>query len=145
MLSVNDVAKWFLLQDDDGVSNLKLQKLLYYAQGAFLAVYDKPLFNEEIQAWMHGPVVPEVYQKYKTFGKNPIEDDDFSNSVERSLAKNEIDLLKEVHEVYGSLSAWKLRDMTHEDDCWKKHYSMDKGSDVIPLDDIKSTFMDKVN
>ena len=42
------------------VSNLKLQKLLYYVQGFHLAVFGEPLFEEEIEAWMYGPVVPSV-------------------------------------------------------------------------------------
>ena len=61
-----DVAKWFLtynkiMMDSDGaeyISNLKLQKLLYYAQGTFLAVTGFPLFDDAIEAWTHGPVVP---------------------------------------------------------------------------------------
>ena len=44
------------------MSNLKLQKMLYYEQGFHLAAFDTPLFDENIEAWMFGPVVPEVYE-----------------------------------------------------------------------------------
>ncbi|OQY42717.1 MAG: hypothetical protein B6240_13665 [Desulfobacteraceae bacterium 4572_87] len=48
----------------DLISNLKLQKLVYYAQGFYLALYDEPLFNEPIEAWTHGPVIRELYRSY---------------------------------------------------------------------------------
>lgn len=71
-----DVARYFLALADeeagDLVSNLKLQKLLYYAQGFHLAMTGRPLFDEPIQAWMHGPVVPAVYHAFKVYGSGPI-------------------------------------------------------------------------
>ena len=76
MASAHDVAKYFLsLIDEDAgdtISNLKLQKLVYYAQGFHLALFDRPLFNEEVKAWMHGPVVPDLYHEYKIYGSNAI-------------------------------------------------------------------------
>ena len=66
-----NVAKYFLLKSNpeigDTISNLKLQKLLYLAQGFFLAIYGEPLFPEHIEAWTHGPVVPEIYRRFKRF------------------------------------------------------------------------------
>ena len=50
------------------ISNLKLQKLLYFVQAYFLAKKNRPCFNEEIQAWAFGPVVPEAYQEFKQYG-----------------------------------------------------------------------------
>jgi uncharacterized phage-associated protein len=85
MLSCDDAAKYFLAQvsEDAGdlISNLKLQKLLYYAQGFHLALYDEPLFPEAIEAWTHGPVVPDLYRHYKKYGAGAIpcpEDIEFS-------------------------------------------------------------------
>ncbi|MCI8513016.1 MAG: DUF4065 domain-containing protein [Lachnospiraceae bacterium] len=54
------------------IANLKLQKLLYYAQGCFLAVAGAPLFLEDILAWQHGPVVEPVYYQYKGYGSGGI-------------------------------------------------------------------------
>jgi uncharacterized phage-associated protein len=67
-LSCVEIAKYFLVQVEeelgDSISNLKLQKLVYYAQGFNLALFDgNPLFDEEIQAWTHGPVVPALYHQ----------------------------------------------------------------------------------
>lgn len=121
MLTCFDVAEYFLAKCDeeagDTISNLKLQKLVYYAQGFYLAIEDKPLFNEPIEAWQHGPVVSDLYQRYKGFGSNSIkipDDVDFSK-----FSQKEKDVMDEVYDVYGQFSAWKLRNMTHEELPWK--------------------------
>ena len=86
------VAKWFLWYNDkileeedaDLISNLKLQKLLYYAQGCYLALKNEPLFNEQIVNWAHGPVVEEIYHKYKNNGSNGIEyQGDYDSSIDK--------------------------------------------------------------
>jgi uncharacterized phage-associated protein len=69
------IAKWFIAwaeAEGEELSNLKLQKLLYYAQGHHLAERHQPLFTEQIQAWSHGPVVPQVYHEYKSCGSSSI-------------------------------------------------------------------------
>lgn len=140
--SASEVAKWFLahnriVSDEDGaeyISNLKLQKLLYYAQGCFLAITDKPLFDDKILAWQHGPVVEKIYHKYKCNGAEGIpfdEDFDFSK-----FSKKENELLEEVYNEFGQYSAWKLRNMTHNETPWKET----KQNDVIDLDKIKDYF-----
>lgn len=69
ILSAIDVAKYLLILVDreagDAITQLKLQKLMYIAQGIHLALYDKPLLKEEIEAWQHGPVVRELYNEFK--------------------------------------------------------------------------------
>jgi uncharacterized phage-associated protein len=63
-----EVAKWFTKWadfNDADMTNMKLQKLLYYAQGQYLAEHEEPLFDEDIEAWSHGPVVPSVYRAFK--------------------------------------------------------------------------------
>jgi uncharacterized phage-associated protein len=120
MVSCFDVANFFLAQADedagDLISNLKLQKLVYYAQGFHLAMFDQPLFPEEIQAWVHGPVIPELYQKYKEYGPNPLPPP-VSLELER-FSPEVIELLNDVQQVYGQFSAWKLRSMTYEEPPW---------------------------
>ena len=127
----------------DGLSNLKLQKLVYYAQGFHLAIYGEPLFSEEIQAWQHGPVVPVLYRSFKQHGSEPIprpEDginrDDYPEAVR--------DLLDEVYSVYGQFSASKLRNMSHEETPWKE--AMDIGvSSPISHQTMKEFFATRVN
>lgn len=116
-----DVAAYFLTKQDedagDSISNLKLQKLVYYAQGFHLAMYRQPLFEERLIAWTHGPVVPELYRLYKDSGAAPIAaPSDFDREV---FSGTQIELLDEVYDVYGQFSAWKLRNMTHIEPPWR--------------------------
>lgn len=123
-ISAKSVAEWFLNQnnfmqsitDTEYITNLKLQKLLYYAQGVYLAKYNKPLFKEKILAWEHGPVVKEVYDQYKKFGGNGIE---FNGSNIRFSEEIE-QFLEMIYNYFGQYSAWKLRNMTHEEAPWLK-------------------------
>jgi uncharacterized phage-associated protein len=121
MVNVHDVAKYFLLKGDNeeesGICNLKLQKLLYYAQGFHLALFEQPLFDSPIEAWRHGPVCPEVYHKYKNFGGSLISaPKDFQPSS--LFSQSLLEFLDEVYEVFGQFSAWKLRNLTHDEPPW---------------------------
>ena len=140
--TAEQVSKWFLsynriAENDEGgelISNLKLQKLLYYAQGCFLAITGEPLFDDSILAWQHGPVVPNVYHEYKKYGSNGIEfDEDFDSST---FTKEENEILSEVYKTFGQYSAWKLRNMTHNEEPWKNT----KIDNEINLDLIKDYF-----
>jgi uncharacterized phage-associated protein len=120
MRSAIDVANVFLKLSQpevgDTISNLKLQKLLYYAQGFHLALYNKPLFDDDIKSWDYGPVVENAYHQYKCFGSGPIpvpEDIDLS-----MFSEDQLDLLAEVNEIYGQYSALKLMHLTHSEQPW---------------------------
>lgn len=125
--SAEIIAKWFLaynrqvMSDGDAeyISNLKLQKLLYYAQGVFYAMKENVLlFNDPIIAWKHGPVVESTYHDYKVNGADGInftEEFDFA-----SIDDDTTRILEEVYDYFGQYSAWKLRNMTHQEDPWKK-------------------------
>lgn len=119
-----DIANWFLTyneslrdmenEDTDDISNLKLQKLLYYAQGCFLAIKNEPLFSDDIVAWAHGPVVEEVYHTFKDFGSGGI-----TQHEESSVSDSDtINLLVSVYDVFGKYSAWGLRNLTHSESPW---------------------------
>lgn len=118
----------------DTISNLKVQKLLYYTQGFHLAIYNKPLFDEEIVAWQYGPVVPDVYREYKQYGSSsiPVEE-----NVDISfLSDDEFSLIKEVYEVYGQFSAFKLMELTHSEAPWQNTGI----NDIITHDKLKEHF-----
>lgn len=143
-LSCFDVANYFLsLADEDigdSISNLKLQKLVYYAQGFSLALLGKLLFSEEIEAWAHGPAIPALYKKFKVHGADAIkkpEDLDFSKFDDDTKC-----LLNQVYEQYGQFSAWKLRDMTHGEEPWQRAF---KGYDkTISNEDLKKYFLSEI-
>ena len=145
MLTCFDIAKYFLtnVNEDygDNISNLKLQKLVYYAQGFYLALYDKPLFREQIKAWTHGPVVPALYKKYKDFGAGAIpipQDMDFSIYDEQTK-----ELLDDIFNVFGQFSAWKLRNMTHTEPPWKNVSTC--VNNIISHKSMKEYFKTRVN
>jgi uncharacterized phage-associated protein len=119
MKKASQIAKAFLKLSQpeigDTVSNLKLQKLLYYAQGFNLAINNKPLFEENLIAWEHGPVVKEVYDIYSKHSSNSIP----VPEEEVKLSGPEIELIDNVWKVYGQFSAWRLRQMTHDEAPWK--------------------------
>lgn len=122
MLTCDGVANYFLahVSEDEGdlISNLKLQKLMYYAQGFHLALHDTPLFPESIEAWMHGPVVPELYQVYKQYGAGALP---LPTGIDFSIYDEETrELLDEVNSVFGQFSAWKLANMTHGEPPWQE-------------------------
>jgi uncharacterized phage-associated protein len=116
----DQVADFFLslsgVQDND-LSNLKLQKLCYYGQGFLAAMRSGlPLFGETIEAWDHGPVVPALYHKFKVHGASPIPAPrDFDANV---INEDDREALSDIHEYYGQFSAWRLRNMTHEERPW---------------------------
>jgi uncharacterized phage-associated protein len=115
-LNANQVADFFIRQADaqsgDVITHLKVQKLLYYAQGWHLALHDKPLFPEQIQAWAHGPVCPTVWRRFKDQNATPLTQDNtiYDGS---ELKVSERNFLSEVWTVYGQFTAKRLEEMTH--------------------------------
>lgn len=131
-ITPNVVADFFLEfcnTHGDCLTNLKLQKLVYYAQAWYLALYNKPLFDEEIQAWTHGPVIPSLYKRFKPYGWNPI-----IEKVKTRLSKEIKKHLTEIFSVYGRYSAWDLERMTHQETPWilaRKGISNDEACENI--------------
>lgn len=131
MKTASDIAKYFLSLCDESegdlISNLKLQKLVYYAQGFSLVLLNRPLFNEKIEAWKHGPVVPSLYQEYKSYGNGALPMQGMDTSI---FDLDEQELLDEVYMVYGQFSAWRLREMTHEESPWGTSYEEGKNIEI---------------
>ena len=120
-MNAHEIARYFVsLVDEeagDSITNLKLQKLLYYAQGVNLALNDACLFGDPIEAWTHGPVVPSVYRRYRQHRGEaiPVE------QVNLDLYTEDLrELLDEVNTVFGQFTASKLRAMTHNEPPWKE-------------------------
>ena len=120
--NIKDIANLLLhraeeAEGGDLMSNMKLQKMLYYQQGFHLAMFGTPLFDDEIEAWMYGPVIPSVYETYKSYGRDGIpsdKDKTFSFDDPKEAA-----LFEEVYRVYGKFSAIGLMNMTHGEYPWK--------------------------
>jgi uncharacterized phage-associated protein len=81
-ITVLDIAHYFIaLANESGslLTNRKLQKLLYYTQAWHLAMYEKPIFEEDFEAWAHGPVLPSVFEYFDKFGYSPIQQKDLDD------------------------------------------------------------------
>lgn len=121
MYTAQSIADFLLLlahpEAEEATTNLKLQKLLYYAQGIHLAVFDEPLFGDEIHAWSYGPVVESVYQRFKSFGADPIRVD---FHVPNDVLNLEIrHFLLNIFQYFGAYPAVKLMQFTHAETPWK--------------------------
>ena len=105
---------------DNDLTNLKLQKILFYAQAEYYKKYKKLLFAEKIRAWKYGPVVVEVYDWLKECGAYNITDFDVS-LPESNLPKEIRDFLEEIWQKYSKYSAGYLVEKTHaKDSVWEK-------------------------
>lgn len=96
--------------------NLKLQKLLYYAQGFHLAIHGEPLFGDSIHRWKHGPVVVPAWRRFRPFGRTPIEVEAASDVPDLPAETSEI--LEAIWSNYGRMAAWALRELTHREPPW---------------------------
>lgn len=134
-----------------GVSNLKLQKLLYFIQVKFLLEIDKPCFDENIEAWVYGPVVPEAYHEFKEYGgmniptihkykiyKSFFEDPEIIEFNEEIINLENRKVIISVLEFFKDYTAGNLVDITHNQAPWKDAYN--SNSKIIETHSIKRYF-----
>ena len=138
-----DIAKKIVCKTDvehgDTISNLKLQKLLYYMQGFHLAFFGTPFFNESIVAWTYGPVVPVVFNEFKKFKKRAINPENYRDEL--VLANEEQQMFDMVYGEYNRFSAVALMQMTHTEGPWKNHGI----GDVITNEELRSFFLTQID
>jgi uncharacterized phage-associated protein len=130
------------LERGDIISNLKLQKLLYYLQGYHLAFFNEPLFEDGLEAWTYGPVVPDIYHRFKDWGPKAIILDPATHS-QIELHPEEEDMFEQVMSEYGKFSAIKLMEMTHRELPWKE--ASERSDKRISLDTMKNFFVQLID
>lgn len=142
--SASLVAKFFIWKastEGKTITNKKLQKLLYYAQAWYLALKDRPLFKEDIQAWVHGPAIPSIYDQYRKFGYENI--NVIIDPKEIASLKTD-DLLNEVWKVYGKFEAEYLETLTHNEEPWQLAReglsAGDASTNIISKEEMKKYF-----
>ena len=144
MLSAIKTAEWFLSQSS--MEHKKLQKLCYYAQAWHCALEGVPLFTEVIEAWVHGPVIPELYRKYKVWGWQSIPQvRDFNES---KIPAGTLEVLRAVYDTYGGLTGMQLEALTHSEGPWQKargdlypDYPMAVCNNPIEIEDMRSYYL----
>ena len=139
-----------IFEELEEVTPLMLQKLLYFIQGIYSALYGKPLFEEDCRAWVHGPVYPEVYTLFRDFKYNPIDDVRFGllKGTDDVLTEEERDVIDRVVNTFGIYGGKVLERITHNEEPWK---SARKGygdqvpsSELVSKDSIRK-YYEKVN
>lgn len=157
------IANYFLdkaSQEGTRLSPLKLVKLVYIAYGWYLALKNQKLFNEQIEAWQHGPVIPSIYHEFKHFGSSPIvgqsvtvdySDEDGKIGLKITTPRvpdndNEANIvLGTVWKSYKDYSAWQLREMTHEAGTpWKQVYVDGVRGIKMQDDHIREHYVDRI-
>ena len=132
-----NVALYFIHehhQKQSPVDALKLQKLLYYSQGLYLALFSKPLFKDAIENWEHGPVVPSIWQKSK-------KSDLLNSSNRKPVFKEDTQVfLDKVMAEFASYDGWTLRELTHSESPWLET----KQNESISTESLRLFFEDYV-
>lgn len=106
-------------------------------RGVSYAMLGTPLFDDDFEAWLHGPVIPSLYDELKQFENRQIEiKTDYDDKL---FSKEQLDVIVRTYKTFGQYSAWKLRDMTHQELPWKNT----KRNQVISKELIRSYFMAK--
>lgn len=139
------------ISNDRPLSNISLQKLLYFAQGVYLANReDKVLFEEDFYAWKFGPVIESVYQEFKVFGNNAITPNNGGTNFEskylsfyNQLSKDHKDCLDVTYSAFGKFSPFELVSLTHlKDSPWHQVYQIGVNK-IIDKELIKEFFLKK--
>lgn len=137
--SVNAVAAYLLqksfAEEEEGLCPMKLQKFLYYAQGLYASYTEKPLFSIMMVAWPYGPLVEDVYQTFKDYGKNPISELPQGYNVE-DVPEELVPFLEKFYTLFRPYSAIMLSEWTHKEAPW----TQTPMNDVISFDKIRGYF-----
>jgi len=122
--SAIEIAKYFISKarsEDKPLTNKKIQKLLYYSQAWSVTILNKKLFEDKIEAWVHGPAIRSIYNIFSQFGA-----DDFSKVFDIADFKTDVidsderDILDSIWKVYGKREANYLEILSHSEDPWKE-------------------------
>lgn len=158
--NARDIANFVINYSNDNnirITNLKLQKLLYYIQAAFLVEKNKTCFEESIVNWKHGPVVPEVYNEFKNYGASNIDRVDEYETIEVTddfllrfttvkyddnlILNDDKRIIKKIINTYKDSDPWDLVEKTHQE----RPYTTTSQNEEISEESIKGYFSEEKN
>jgi len=123
MLAADDITDYLLSKEvkmnGKGITNLDVQKILYFAQGWHLALTGERLFEEELRAWVHGPAVREVYFRLAQYERSPIPINEVRGNPTRDLPEGVRAFLDQVWTKYSAFRTGKLVELTHQPGPWQ--------------------------
>lgn len=132
-----DIAAYIIQlsnQIGEPLTNMKMQKLLYYAFAWYAVEKKEPLFEEKIMAWKYGPVVVSVYKAYEKFGADIIKE--AANGNPNALDKFTKSLINDVFSVYGNKTAIELMSLTHSEAPWRDTFNPANQNTPIPFEAV---------
>ena len=118
-LLIADYILFKAKQEGKEITNKKLQKLLYYVQAWSLALKGEKIFDDKIEAWIHGPAIKTVYLEYQKFGANAIQKD-VSEEIVNKIPKDSLAVIDDVLGLYSKYEADYLEYLTHSEEPWQK-------------------------
>ena len=151
MVSAISVANEFIRlgkEENNFFTPMQLLKLVYIAHGWMLGFFGKPLINEDVEAWKYGPVIPELYQEVKNYGREKVRDEisSWPTFSRQSLNEEEKSVIHFVYKKYGKLDGIRLSMITHQKDTpWSDIFSHEGWGDVIPNQLIRNHYMNLTN
>lgn len=137
----------YIFEKLEEVTPLMLQKLLYFIQGIYSALYGRPIFMEDCRAWIHGPVYPEVYDLFRDFKYNPIDDARFAllDGAADELTDEEKKVIDLVVDTFGMYGGKVLERITHNEEPWKEarrgYGDSIPSSELLPKERIMRYYM----
>lgn len=134
------IARYIISRESEcsrSVSNLRLQKLLYFVQAYFFLSFDAPCFNNRIEAWDFGPVVPVVYHKYKRFGSMIIQENE--KCPVENIDEEDCQKIDEMLDACADKTTRELVNISHQQAPWKNAYK-NPFSNEITQESIRKMF-----
>ena len=115
--------------NDDSITPMQLIKLVYLSHAWMLGLYGRPLIREHVQAWQYGPVIRPVYEAVKKYRDRPVVyplHNHFGKAIESDFNDEELDIIRQVYEMYGEWDGITLSRLTHKsgspwDITWSQH------------------------
>lgn len=115
VLTVADTILKIAKSKGISLTPMQLVKLTYISHGWSLALRNKDLFRNRIEAWQYGPVIPDLYHATKNYGRNPIPLSAVGDPAEIMISKDDRDFLEDVFDKYGHLDGIALSYITHRE------------------------------
>lgn len=155
MITINQLCDYIITKitaSGETMSNLKLQKLVYYADAWYLAFFDKKLVDEGFQAWIHGPVSRVLYNRFSS--TKSLYSDITSLDCTPGFELSDVPAAAAAHidsvlEVYGAFTGAQLEDMTHKEEPWIKaregYRPSERCEEIIDQDTTRDYYRSRLN
>lgn len=114
--TIFDIANWFI--NKESMDQKKVQKLCYYTQAWSMALYNKPMINCTFEAWAHGPVCRELWEKLHEHTYYPIPKNTLKDEAIFITDTDALELIERVWETYKEFNGYQLEVLTHQESPW---------------------------